>query len=172
MREPAGLLERPHHGGFPVPYVTAWVDGRPDFKVHDEVARATCATEGLCQLCGIAFELDWVRMGTTANYRELAFVGNIRSVMSRTFGEPPAHPDCLAYAWQVCPWLAGRGWAKGWEEKAREAGIKVIAPTKPPEQMGILVTDRFWLIEDDEGATDFKYLAGDPIRPIEWRNRG
>ena len=157
---PEMLRNRPRVGRFPVPFVTAVVRGRPDFKVHDEVARARAAAERLCQLCG--HELG----------EEIAFVGSRYSVERRIFGEPPAHPACLDFAFQSCPFLAGRNWAEGWQEQARAAGITVLVPPEAPEEMGILITDRFWLVEDDEGATDFKYQAGDPIRDIEWRKRG
>lgn len=156
--EPRGLADRPHFAGLPVPFITAIIDGTPDFKVHDEIARATCATQRLCQLCGQPFEPR----------DSLAFIGSIRSVLDRRFGEPPAHPYCLGYAWQVCPWLAGREYAG--TDAARQ--FRRVAPPKPPEMMGVLTTDRYWLVEDDEGATDFKFLAGLPTRPIEWRNRG
>lgn len=158
--EPEGLRERPHVGRFPVPFITAVVRGRPDFKVHDEVARARCGTDRLCQLCGKALG------------EEVAFTGAEGSIERRIFGEPPAHPACLDYAFDICPFLAGRDWAEGWQEEARAAGMTVIEPPAPPERMGILITDRFWLIDDDEGATTFKYKAGQPTREIEWRERG
>lgn len=158
MEEPRGLVSRPHFGGFPVPFITAVIDGVPDFKVHDEVARANCATQRLCQLCGQPF----------GHSEEIAFIGSIKSVLAGRFGEPPAHSDCLAYAWQVCPWLAGRAYA-GTDTAKR---FRRIRAPKPPEMMGVLITDRFWLTDDDEGATDFKFLAGTPTRPIEWRTRG
>lgn len=161
VTEPPALAARPHHGGFPIPFITAIVDGRPDFKVHDQALRASCATRGLCQLCGTEMEGG-----------EMAFVGFPRSIERRVFGEPPAHPACLDYAFSVCPWLAGRGWAEGWEEKARVAGITVAPTPAPAEVMGVLYTDRFWLVDDDEGVSDFKFHAGEPTRAIEWRSRG
>lgn len=159
MEEPKGLASRPHFGGLPVPFITAIIDGTPDFKVHDVIARANCATQRLCQLCGQPF-------GDEPTH--LAFIGTIRTVLDMRFGEPPAHPECLQYAWDVCPWLAGREYAG--TDAARR--FRRVAPPKPPEMMGVLFTDRYWLVEDDEGATDFKFLAGAPTRPIEWRERG
>lgn len=155
--EPVALQARPHHGGFPVPFVTALIDGRPDFKVHDEYKRIRVGVEKLCQLCGHPLEGD------------IAFIGSPRSVERRIFGEPPAHLLCLEYALEVCPFLAGRNWAEGWRGQAREAGMTVLEPPEPPEKMGVLVTDRFWLIRDDEEASAFKFEAAPATREIVWR---
>jgi hypothetical protein len=139
--------------------VTAVVEGQPNFKAHDEVARARCGALKLCQLCGKPME------------GLMAFAGFRRSVERRIFGEPPAHPECMEFAFESCPFLAGKGYAEGWQGAAREAGYIVLQPEEPPEEMGILITDRYWLIGDDEDATGFKYQAGKPLN-IEWRKRG
>lgn len=154
MEEPPALAERPHVGGYPVPYITAVIDGRPNFKVHDEVARARAAAESLCQMCGKPL------------CGRIAFCGNKVSVERRTFGEPPAHPECLLYAFEVCPWLAGKPYSSSQTAKARW----LVAP-QPPGTMGILITDRFWLTDDTQGMTDFVYRAGEPTQPVEWRER-
>ncbi len=80
----------------------------------------------------------------------------------------------MDFAFAACPFLRGqKDWARSdWADAGREQGIVVIAPPEPPAEMGILVTDRYWLTDDDEGATGFKYRAGEPTREIEWRQRG
>jgi hypothetical protein len=142
-----------------VPVVTAVVEGTPDFKLHDEVARARCGALRLCQLCGKPLE------------GQMAFVGARHSVERRIFGEPPAHVECLDFAFEACPFLAGKGYREGWRDAARAEGYTVLEPDEPPEEMGILITTGYWLIADDEGATGFKYQAAEPLK-IEWRKRG
>jgi hypothetical protein len=155
VEEPQALRERPHVGRFPVPVVTAVIDGIPDFKVHDEVARARCGALRLCQLCGKGLG------------RKIAFVGTEYSIERRTFGEPPAHPDCMAFALDVCPWLSGRPYVV-----KQAAGISTLPPpAKEPPEMGLLITTGYWLVADDEGLTGFKYRAAEPLK-IEWRKRG
>lgn len=156
VEEPPALQARPHVGGLPVPYITAWIGGHPDFKVHDEVRRAECAGSRLCQLCGTSLDA------------QVAFAGTEGSIERRTFGEPPAHPACMAYAFSVCPWLGGKPYVM----KHRSVGVTTLPPPlKEPPEMGILITDGFWLVDDDEGVTDFKYRAAEPLK-IEWRKRG
>lgn len=159
MIEPRGLESRPHVGGFPVPFITAVIDGKPDFKTHDEYLRSCCASFHLCQLCGLPLGTGPLSEGSVL----VAFTGFARSIERRTFGEPPAHPECLAYAFEVCPWLNGKTYALHGETRR-------IEPPAEPERMGILITDRWWLTDDDEGVSDFKFKAGDPA-VIEWRNR-
>jgi hypothetical protein len=142
-----------------VPVVTAVVEGKPDFKLHDEVSRARCGALRLCQLCGKPMP------------DLMAFIGARESIERRTFGEPPAHRACLDFAFDACPFLAGKGYREGWRDAARAAGFAVLEPAKPPPEMGILITNGYYLVSDDEGLTGFKYKAAEPLH-IEWRKRG
>lgn len=117
MVEPEQLRERPHHGRFPIPFVTA-VDelGKPDFRVHDDRRRFECALHSLCQLCGKPLMLG-----------ETVFVA--QEARKLVFGEPPMHADCFEFAWEVCPWLAGGGWSDRWRAEARD--LEILPP--PPD---------------------------------------
>lgn len=157
--EPPRLAARPHHGRFPIPYVThVRDDGRPDFRVHDNERRGEVARRRLCQLCGGPLD------------PRVAFVGFEHSVLRRTFGEPPMHRDCLAFAWEVCPWLAGASWRPEWKLAAEGLTILPRPPAGSP-WLGTYVTDDFAVIPDDEGSGSVKWLAAAALEPVRWRNR-
>jgi hypothetical protein len=155
--EPLQLAERPHHGPFPIPFVTH-VDeaGVPDFKVHDNAKRARCAEENLCQLCG-----------RTLTGR-MAFVGHTGSIERGTFGEPPMHEACCEYAWQVCPWLAGREWQLDLRKQAE--GLTIL-PRPAEGLLGIWITDGYVVVPDDEGSGSVKWKPSPPLEAIDWRDR-
>jgi hypothetical protein len=157
--KPAELEARPHHGRFPIPYVThVREDGRPDFRVHDNRRREECAAAGLCQLCGTKME------------DVICFVGFLKSVERAVFGEPPMHEACLEWAWSVCPFLAGGSWRPEWKSEAQELTILPNPPSGDP-LMGIWKTRSYMVIPDEEGSGSVKWVAGDLLEPIEWRRR-
>lgn len=159
MEEPALLAARPHHGRFPIPFVThIREDGRPDFRVHNNTRRAECAERRLCQLCG-------AELGS-----ELVFVGFKGSVECGVFGEPPMHRDCMEWAWEVCPFLAGAEWRADWAAAAAELTI-LPQPQLRPTALAIYVTDDYTAIPDPEGSGSVKWKVGLPAGAIEWRER-
>ena len=157
MTEPTRLKERPHHGPFPIPYVTAIVNGVPDFKIHDNEKRVRCAERNLCQLCGGSLAGVW-----------MAFVGHEGSIERGRFGEPPMHQDCMEFAWEVCPWLAGRDWRLDYRKAAE--GLTILPPP-PKGKLGIWIATSYSTIPDDEGGGVIKWVPSQPVTQIEWRNR-
>jgi hypothetical protein len=142
--EPQQLRDRPHHGRFPIPFVTA-VDelGRPDFRTHDDAQRFECALNRLCQLCGKPLVLG-----------DTVFVGQHPHRL--TFGEPPMHEDCFEFAWEVCPWLTGAGWSDRWRAEARD--LEVLP--SPPDSGEIIV---LWV----NGSSNWR-VRSDPERDGGW----
>lgn len=144
--EPARLAARPHHGAFPIPYVTH-VDARgvPDFRTHDEERRNECAEDELCQLCGQ--RLDPI----------VVFIGFAHANRTAVFGEPPMHLECAEWAIEVCPWLAGRGYSDRWHKAAKEIHV---APRPIDARRVVLVKSHgYSLIRDLEGHTRYKFQA-------------
>lgn len=160
LSEPPRLAARPHHGRFPVPFIThIREDGRPDFRVHDNERRAEVARRRLCQLCGEPLD------------PRVVFVGFQHSVVRRVFGEPPMHRECCEFAFAVCPWLAGGDWRSEWKLEAK--GLTILPrPRSGPRYVGLYVTDDFAVIPDDEGSGSVKWLACAAIEPVDWRDRG
>lgn len=103
MRAPAPLpiprlLRRNvRHKGLPVPYIALMgEDGVPDFRVVDEHKRLRTARHHSCQLCGKPIGARFY------------FVGGPKSMAQLAYYEPPAHLECLMYAMQACPFIAGK----------------------------------------------------------------
>jgi hypothetical protein len=94
---PPRLQSRPRWRGLPVPFIALIrADGVPDFRVTDENVRWDVIQHRQCQLCG-------ERLGGT-----IFFVGGPRAAEALQYFEPAAHLDCVMYAMQVCPFIAGR----------------------------------------------------------------
>jgi hypothetical protein len=96
-RIPKRLKLRPHWRGLPIPYVAMiGGDGRPDFRVTDEVKRRSVMLNRCCQLCGQPLG------------KYIFFTGGTEAAAANAYFEPAAHLDCLIYAMQVCPFIAGK----------------------------------------------------------------
>lgn len=94
---PKHLEGRPRWRGLPIPYIALIKDdGEPDFRVTNEINRRVVMLERRCQLCG-------KNMG-----KNLFFVGGTMAAKVNRYFEPQAHLDCVIYAMQVCPFIAGR----------------------------------------------------------------
>lgn len=94
---PENLARRPRWHGLPIPFIaTIKPDGEPDFRVTDEVRRQFTMAAKVCQLCG--HELG----------RDLYFFGGRKCAASLAYFEPAMHLECLIYAAQVCPFIAGQ----------------------------------------------------------------
>jgi len=97
--------------GYPVPWFVHWSDGKPDFRIMDNVKRAVAVTQRKCWLCG----------GQLGRFQ--AFVIGPMCAINRVTQEPPSHKDCAIYAAMACPFLARP------HAKRREAGLpENIAP--------------------------------------------
>jgi hypothetical protein len=162
--EPAGLIARPHYGRFPIPYVTAVVDGVPDFRSHDHTRRRECAEERLCQLCGLG-------LGSGPYVKDpTVFVGFAWALNTRRFGEPPMHESCMEFAWRACPWLAaGSAW------RVLAGGEFADRPPTIPQAMVVVWTGDFEFEQDTAPAARGKDVLVWTIRSyerFELRRRG
>jgi hypothetical protein len=84
------------HGGYPVPFVQMWIDGKPDFRVVDPVKTTRCVHEQLCAICG--FKL-----------RELCyFIGGDLCKQNHLFTDPGMHEQCAEFSTRACAFLSGK----------------------------------------------------------------
>lgn len=94
---PSRLALRPRWRGLPIPYIaTIKPDGEADFRLTDEAKRLSVMVESCCQLCGQPLG------------RFKFFTGGPQAAAAMAYFEPAAHLDCLIYAMQVCPFIAGK----------------------------------------------------------------
>ncbi|MEV4560598.1 hypothetical protein AB0K51_26880 [Kitasatospora sp. NPDC049285] len=95
--------------GYPVPAITPWEDGRPQFALTDYERSATCARERLCSVCNTLMPRGpvWRVVGATesAAIAEALASGRPYRNMAPTL-EGPGHRACMLYASMVCPYLA------------------------------------------------------------------
>jgi hypothetical protein len=80
--------------GFPVPWIVAWIDGVPDFRIIEPEKMQRACDEHRCWICGEVLG------------RYLTSVIGPMCAINRTIAEPPSHLDCAQYAAQACPFLA------------------------------------------------------------------
>lgn len=94
---PPKLASRPRWHGLPIPFIaTIKPDGEPDFRVIHEIGRQQVIFARRCQLCGCALG------------RNIFFAGGPEAARVNTYFEPATHLECLIYAMQVCPFIAGK----------------------------------------------------------------
>lgn len=122
--------------GFPIPHIVFRdTDGRPHFTVNHEPLRQEAITRGLCSICGQPL------------FRGRWFVGGPLSAFDEhgAYLDPPMHEECVAYALQVCPYLASRKYNSRIDgmtldpDKAGEATMIGLDSTMIPERPDLFV---------------------------------
>ncbi|MFH9352503.1 hypothetical protein [Kitasatospora sp. NPDC017646] len=107
---PDEVGERPRDGrGYPVPAITPWQDGQPQFALTDHGRSADCALERRCSVCGVFMARGpvWRVVGPaeSAAIAEAIAAGRPYRNLAPTM-EGPGHRACMLYASMVCPYLA------------------------------------------------------------------
>jgi hypothetical protein len=92
---PKRMAARPKDArGYPIPAnVTRRDDGTWDFAKLNDKKVVKLLLDDCCGLCGQPLR------------RMRAFLGGPISLANRTWSDPPGHPECLAYAAAVCPFI-------------------------------------------------------------------
>ncbi|MEV7941877.1 hypothetical protein AB0O82_37900 [Kitasatospora sp. NPDC088264] len=107
---PERVGERPRDvRGYPVPAITPWRGGEPQFALTDHERSANCALERLCSVCGgfMARGPVWRVVGAAESAAIAAALAEGRPYrnLAPTM-EGPGHRACMLYAAMVCPYLA------------------------------------------------------------------
>ncbi|MFE3878935.1 hypothetical protein ACFXPX_31615 [Kitasatospora sp. NPDC059146] len=107
---PDQVGERPRDArGYPVPAITPWQDGQPQFALTDHGRSADCALERRCSVCGAVMPRGpvWRVVGPAESAAMAAALGAGRPYrnLAPTM-EGPGHRACMLYASMVCPYLA------------------------------------------------------------------
>jgi hypothetical protein len=119
---PPAVAARPRDPrGYPVPAITPWEGGQPQFALTDYTRSADCARERLCSVCDVLMPRGpvWRVVGAT----ESAAIGAARAAgrpyrnMAPTL-EGPGHRACMLYASMVCPYLARPNARRGLDAQA------------------------------------------------------
>ncbi|WP_329566239.1 hypothetical protein [Kitasatospora sp. NBC_01266] len=95
--------------GYPVPAITPWQDGQPQFALTDYGRSAECARERLCSVCNVLMPRGpvWRVVGgsESAAIGAALAAGRPYRNLAPTL-EGPGHRACMLYASMVCPYLA------------------------------------------------------------------
>ena len=107
---PPSVGDRPRDDrGYPVPAITPWDDGRPQFALTDYERSARCARERRCSVCDTLMPRGpvWRVVGAaeSAAIGEALAAGRPYRNLAPT-PEGPGHRVCMLYASMVCPYLA------------------------------------------------------------------
>jgi hypothetical protein len=84
------------YGGYPVPFVQIWIDGKPDFRVIDPEKVRQCVNKKLCAICG-------VKLGEFC-----FFIGSDLCKANHLFTDPAMHGPCAEFATRSCAFLSGK----------------------------------------------------------------
>lgn len=81
--------------GYPIPYFTPIVEGKPDFRYQDRKKRDACANHRLCSICGkkLVKRINW-------------FISGPIGLMNGVHSDAPMHEECARFAIVICPHLA------------------------------------------------------------------
>jgi len=120
--KPAPVEARPRDArGYPVPAITPWQDGRPQFALTDYERSAACARGRLCSVCGTLMDRGpvWRVVGAaeSAAVAEALAAGRPYRNLAPTL-EGPGHRACMLYASMVCPYLARPNARRGLDAEA------------------------------------------------------
>lgn len=80
--------------GYPITYIAAYIDGKPDLGVQDAAKVASCVSEWRCHVCGEKLG----KLGYFIAYDPLP--------KRLRFLDPAIHRECAIYSLKVCPYLA------------------------------------------------------------------
>jgi hypothetical protein len=107
---PAAVAARPRdERGYPVPAITPWENGLPEFAATGTARSFLCAVERRCSICATPIEPGpvWrVVAGVEADAIEAAQRAGQSYLNRMATAEAPGHRSCMLYAAVVCPYLA------------------------------------------------------------------
>jgi hypothetical protein len=107
---PARVRARPtDERGYPVPAITPWLDGVPQFALTGLARTYLCAVERRCSICADVMEPGpvWrVVAGPEADAMAAAEAAGHRYRNRAATAEAPGHRACMLYAAVTCPYLA------------------------------------------------------------------
>ena len=156
---PAALAKRPRDvHGYPITFVTVVENGRPDFTTVDGRQVVSCIKGYLCGLCGTSLGVR--------REAQIAFIGGPSAIEQLAFLDPPMHPECAAYAMEVCPHLATptARYKKQPERPGREV-ISIVSADRP-DKFGLLTcTD--YEVQLYEGHVIF-FISG-MVLGVDWQ---
>lgn len=110
---PAAVAARPRdERGYPVPAVTPWPDGKPEFARQGVPRLVICLDERRCVVCGTKMPPGPVYRFADGEATDVIDALLKRGKFYRNAApamEFAGHRSCMIYAAMVCPYLASPG---------------------------------------------------------------
>lgn len=107
---PPAIAARPRDPrGYPVPAITPWTDGVPQFGVTSVERTFLCAVERRCSICATVMPPGpvWRVVGEDEAEAIAAAIAEGRPFRNAApTAEAPGHRVCMLYAAMVCPYLS------------------------------------------------------------------
>lgn len=152
-RAPLAIAKRPRdERGYPIPWFTPIIDGKPDFQHIQPWKAEQAIREERCWTCGERLELP------------CAFVVGPMCAVNRTSAEPPSHVECAIYAAKACPFLARPKMARpsGGEGVVTDGSMPGVGLMRNPGVALVWVTNR-----PSYDPNHRLFDIGDPVR-VRW----
>ena len=110
---PASVAARPRDDrGYPVPAITPWTSGAPEFAQLSSFRILICLAERRCTVCGTKMPRGPVYRvvdDEMADFIALALEHGKQLISATPAREGPGHRSCMLYSAIVCPYLASPG---------------------------------------------------------------
>jgi hypothetical protein len=139
---PENVAKRPRDSrGYPYLFML----GEEQFRGILPARMAACIRGKLCGICGQPLGY-WI-----------AFCGGPQSCENRAFTDPPFHPECAEYAYQVCPYILTGSYDRSTRPDAVAAAqIDPVGTLAAVERMGIYITRSYRALGLSSGAIIFE----------------
>ena len=169
MPERIAALDRDHRG-YPIPFVVfRELDGRPDFVVNDATRTWQAALEELCHICGQELETRQPWFGGGPGNALLN--GDVA-----VYIDGPAHHDCLRYALQACPHLAGQllkpVQLQAVTQRLAGQGVRTVDNTVIAGVPAVFVAVQAHVYRADRRGDHLVYEVLKPFRKVEYWAKG
>lgn len=129
---PPAIAARPRDArGYPVPAITPWTDGLPQFGVTSVERTFLCAVDRRCSICATVLPPGpvWRVVGEAEAEAIATAIASGRSFRNTApTAEAPGHRVCMLYAAMVCPYLSRPTARRGAPGAA--PGIEIVKGTR------------------------------------------
>ena len=165
----AAVAARPRdERGYPVPAVTPWPDGRPEFARQSTPRTLVCMAERRCVVCGTKVPPGPVYRPVDGEAAELIAVALKLGKFYRNVApsiEGAGHRSCMIYSAIVCPYLASPGARRKFDVKV---GTEVVPRGDPRGFSAAVVGYDGYSCE--VSAQGMEILYGQPVELLNYAN--
>lgn len=115
--------------GYPIPFFTPIVNGKPDFRYQDAKKRTICLERGICAVCG-----------KKLYPKSYWFLGGPLGLANKVSSDSACHEDCARYSLNVCPHLL---YHKAERRTSESESTNPNMMRHKPENMFLIKADKY-----------------------------